>query len=114
MAKRKSPDENPNHRMGKRCGYSQEGDGTIIPAPMYADELARISNQVNGINDMLKMVSSTASDMLAEVDRRRKELWDRICDDYNLNRETHDIFYNGHAIKLSPKKGASDPTDERR
>lgn len=106
MARRKVPEtkgEDNGHRMGKHCGYTETSDGMIVPAPMYREQLDRISHQISGINDMLKMVSSTAADMLTEVNRQKKELWDRITDDYGLNRDTHDIFWNGYAIKAKPK-----------
>ena len=102
MRKKIDADRDPRHRMGKRCGYAQLSETTIQPAPQYADEFERLSLQQQGINNMLKMVTSTAADMLSEIQRRQRELWDDICDDYGFDQETHHITWDGFKITATP------------
>ena len=94
----------PGHHMGNRCGYTRMPDGRIKPAPTYADEFERLNEQTFGINNMLKMVSSTAADMLTEVRRRQKEVWDRLCEDYGLDKEACDITYDGYYVTVTPRE----------
>lgn len=91
------------HRMGERCGYTKRPDGSIIPAPIYADEFARLRQQQQGVNNMLKMVSSTATDMLTEIQRRYDKLWEDLASDYGIDFQTNGATYDGTAITVKPK-----------
>lgn len=94
------------HKMGKNCGYTIMEDGRILPAPTYADEFNKLSQERHGINDLMKLFSSHCADLLAEISRRQTSLWDRLCDDYSLNKETHVISYDGQyvIVKTKPKE----------
>lgn len=103
MTKRAPPGDHPGHQMGKRCGYDVEPDGRIRPAPTYADEFAMYSRQRHGINDLMKMFTSHSADMLAQIERHEQRLWKNVMEDYGLNKETHEIFFDGEYITLKPR-----------
>lgn len=103
MGKRRSPDEDPEHRMGQRCGYTLKDDGRIVPAPTYVDQLDQCSSERSGINDLMKLFSSHCADLLAEINRRQARVWKSICEDYGLDKETHDIYFDGTYITTKPK-----------
>ena len=104
MAKKRLPaDKDPGHKMGKHCGYSLQADGRIIPAPTYENEFRSLSEQRRGINDLMKLFTSHCADCLTEIGRRTDQVWERICEDYDLDQETHHISYDGHYITVTPK-----------
>lgn len=102
MAKRKAIDD--GHKMGLRCGYTLMADGRIEPAPMYVDTFAELATERNGINDLMKLFTAHCADLLTKISRRQTTLWDSICEDYGLNKETHDIYFDGKYITAKPKK----------
>lgn len=103
MGKKKTVDDDSGHRMGKYCGYTLKEGGLIRPAPTYAQQFEKLSSERNGINDLMKLFSSHCADLLAEMNRINVRLWDSICADYGLNKETHNISFDGTHIVLTPK-----------
>jgi len=107
MAKRKAGPDDPGHKMGQRCGYTLMADGRILPAPNYSDKFHKLSNERRGINDLMKLFTSHCADLLAEIGRQQEELWNDVCDDYGMNKETHEIFFDGTYLCAKPKQPTS-------
>lgn len=106
MTKRRSPDpigDNPEHRQGNRCGYTLKADGRIEPAPIYTDQLEKIAAERNGINDLMKLFTSHCANLLAEISRRQRRVWNELCEDYGIDQSTHDITFDGTYITLKPR-----------
>lgn len=100
MTKKKADD---GHRMGQYRGYTLMADGRILPAPGYSESFAKLSMERHGINDLMKLFTSHCADLLAEIQRRQNSLWEQISEDYGLNKETHEIIFDGTYICAKPK-----------
>jgi len=93
----------PKHQSGLHCGYTLFEDGRIRPAPQYAQQFEKLTQERQGINDLMKLFTSHCADLLGEIQRRSDRLWSDICEDYGLNKYTHAISYDGDCIKATPR-----------
>lgn len=111
MTKQKKPVNSPGHKMGKHCGYTLMADGRILPAPNYSDQFRKLSSERHGINDLMKLFTSHCADLLAEIQRRQADLWERLCEDYGLDKTTHDISFDGEYISIKPRSPREESPD---
>lgn len=100
MNKRKDA-SGPKHVSGKHCGYTLFPDGSIQPAPRYIDEFKNLANEEGGVVSLLNSVMDHCARLKTEIARKRSDLWDRMADDYSLDRDTHRFSLNFYTSRLS-------------
>ena len=76
--------ENPNHFTGKHSGYELI-DGVYHIAPMYIDQFAKLSDRVNGVDQLVKSVAKHVAEINKEIASESRQLWNRIYDDFGLD-----------------------------
>ena len=85
--KRVKKEKWPKHKMGKFYGYEENEDGSIVIAP----GLAEIMEKAVEIEEAIKaaaadMFNRLVAELLKGVNQRKKEFWERIFDEYGLER----------------------------
>ncbi len=82
----KKTEEEKNHHMGKLTGYELK-DGVYHIAPTYTNRFREITEQHEGVANMLKIVTEHASKDLERLAGLKNKIWDEVCDDLGLDRD---------------------------
>jgi hypothetical protein len=97
----------PQHKMGKRCGYEVYADGSIKPAPDYADRFEMNARERATVRSLLGHIM----DHCATLERRARveadRIWDEICDDYGIEKKTG-LTFDGERIRPDANAAADD------
>lgn len=103
--KHEQPVRWPQHKMGKHCGYNEHEDGSIEIADSHAQQMALALSEQEGIDSLIAAVNSHAAKMYKRTATLRRAFWDGVQDDYGLDFEKFDYFYEAHGkrIKREPK-----------
>ena len=100
----------PNHRMGKRTGYTLI-DGKYFLAPVLTQRIDELAAQLAGLQGFLKCVSRFCTDEFQRIEVGRVAWWKDVADDIGLDispaiqwRYSHE---KGYIEKMAPeeKKG---------
>jgi len=83
----------PKHKMGKFYGYDENEDGSIVIAPGLADIIERAVENEEAIQAAADIFNRLTVDLLRGINQRKKEFWDRVCDEYGLDRGRTDYTY---------------------
>jgi hypothetical protein len=85
---RETPDEDPNHKAGKRTGYS-EADGYLTLARAHTETmdhlLDRLAAERRTSGAMLCVIQTAAVEREAEVQRAIRQWWQNVADDLDLD-----------------------------
>lgn len=84
----------PNYHSGKTTGYHLV-NGKYHVAPTYIDRFDKLQHAAKGIDMMLKIVTSHASEDLESIAKVRAGLWKEIYDDIGLDEGTMWVYRNG-------------------
>lgn len=82
--KEKDPDKDPNHKRGKRTGYSRVGD-MIWPAPSYMEEFKTIREERWAALAVLRQVQDNATMTIRNCAKRQNDWWARLSEDLDLS-----------------------------
>lgn len=107
--KEKRKEQFPKHMAGKNCGYHLLEDGGVVMAPTYVQQYQAIFDERHGVEALLEAVQNHCSKLLADIGRRKRGLWDRIADDYGLDKHGDWIIEQDAILRLRPK-AAKDET----
>lgn len=98
------------HKSGTKCGYEELPDGSIIPAPLYRDEMLDFIDQEESIHLMLQFITDQCHRRLSQIHKRKRQWWSKVREDYNLDYDnytwTYDYVKNLLERVLIEKKGA--------
>ena len=95
--------ENPNHRMGKQTGYELI-DGEYHIAPLYQDRFENIIFKKKGIGDMLKIVTTHASEDLENLIKLENRIWKDLTEDIGLDTKVNWTYNRGIVTKVPEKQ----------
>lgn len=82
--------------IGKSSGATVSDDGSIVLAPMYADEFHAISRRERSLKNIQTVTLKFVSNALEEVYHDNSRLWKRIGTDLSL-----DFNNNTYSAQLS-------------
>lgn len=99
----------PQHKMGKRCGYEVYADGSIKPAPEYADRFEIASREQLAIKMLLGHVMEHCAAQQRRVLVDFDAIWGAVCEDYGLERQLG-MTFDGERIRFPAKQDVA-PTD---
>jgi len=92
--KRVKKEKWPKHKMGKFYGYEENEDGSIVIAPALADIMEKAIENEEAIRAAADIFNIRLTvDLLKGVNQRKKEFWERVCDEYGLDRGRTDYTY---------------------
>lgn len=74
----------PKHKMGKFYGYEENEDGSIKIAPALVDMIERVQEEEEAINVMYDTFNRLFIKLVKDAQRKRREFWDRVMDEYGL------------------------------
>ncbi len=94
----------PIHKMGKYYGYEEYEDGSIKIAPQYSQQIDDSLLKKTSINEILKSVTEQCSKLLISVIKEQTHFWDSIKEDYGLDYEKYQYFYDGCTKTIKRKE----------
>lgn len=93
----------PQHKMGKRCGYDLNEDGSIRVASRYSDEFSRIADEQAALDEFLASITRVSQPMAKAIAEARRKWWADMCEDYGL--EIENLQYNPATRTVRASKG---------
>ena len=99
----------PIHKSGKYTGYEEMEDGSISIADTYAKRFGDLGDRERAIIALSKVFADHLNSLLLPVEKERRETWDRIIDDFGIDREKFEISYSPgkELIIIKPKNQES-------
>lgn len=94
------------HRMGKEHGYTDLGEGRIRVAPVYEKELDKNFAEREAVNSIIDATNKSCKLLFEQINKRDKQLWNSMADDYGLDLEKYYYRYVDGIIK---NMGERDP-----
>ena len=94
--------ENPNHHRGKRTGYELI-NGEYHIAPLYWQQFEALNHKANGIQIMLHIVTSHASNDLEEMSKIRQGIFEDVADDLGIDLKEGWTYSNCILKRITPK-----------
>jgi hypothetical protein len=91
----------PIKKMGKYCGYEEFQDGSIKVAPMYAGDFHEISMDEQAIQNLIKACMAQCHEIQKNVERRKREFFKNVAEDYSLDMDTLNWRYNMSTQRLT-------------
>jgi hypothetical protein len=99
--KRVKKEKWPKHKMGKFYGYEENEDGSIIIAPGLADIMEKAIENEEAIRAAADIFNRLTVDLLKGVNQRKKEFWEKIFDEYGLERNPNYTYIHAtRTVKL--------------
>ncbi len=93
--KREKKEKWPKHKMGKFYGYDENEDGSIIVAPGLAEIMEKAIENEEAIKTAADVFNRLAIDLLKGVNQRKREFWERVFDEYGLDKDVNYTYLHG-------------------
>jgi hypothetical protein len=106
VGKSKKPTEPrwPQQKMGKRCGYTLNEDGSIEVAPLYSDEMQQVMRAKKVVDELIASTLKAGDALLHPLIERQERVWDDMFDDYGLNRDDGWQLKRGTLSRVQKRK----------
>jgi hypothetical protein len=93
----------PIHKSGKNCGYDEFEDGSIRVADYYAIPMTEAMVSERAVRNLLESMTKQCHQLLIPIEKKYKDFWDVIKEDYGLDFEKYTYSFNYETKILSRK-----------